>query len=129
MASKQYVRMRGGQQSWSSMLTMPGEGECRTPAAAAWPLLSCVPEPGAATQAGSGQQPGQLGALERLARRKGKMQAAAQRSHAPDVAPLMMRSYLDRRAKRLLYADKDLHVLVGACCRSACLHPLCMMPP
>ena len=42
------------------------------------------------------------------------MQAAQQRSHAPDVAPQMMRSYLDQRAKRLLYADRDLHVLVGS---------------
>ena len=65
-------------------------------------------------QADSGSHPGQLGALEKLAQGKGKMQAAQQHSHAPDVAPVIMRSYLDQRAKRLLYADKDLHVLVGA---------------
>ncbi len=66
-------------------------------------------------QGDSGNHPGQLGALEKLAQGKGKMQAAQQQhSHAPDVAPLMMRSYLDQRAKRLLYADKDLHVLVSA---------------
>ncbi len=71
-------------------------------------------EVGAATQGDSGNHPGQLGRLEKLAQGKGKMQAAQQHSHAPDVAPLLMRSYLDQRAKRLLYADKDLHVLVSA---------------
>ena len=65
-------------------------------------------------QEDSGKQPGQLGALEKLGRGKGKMQAAqAQPSAAPDVGPLLMRSYMDERAKRLLYADKGLHVLVS----------------
>ena len=41
------------------------------------------------------------------------MQAVqAQPSAAPDVGPLLMHSYMDERAKRLLYADKGLHVLV-----------------
>lgn len=76
-------------------------------------------------QEDSRKQPGQLGALEKLGRGKGKMQAAqAQPSTAPDVGPLLMRSYMDERAKRLLYADKGLHVLV--CCKphelSSCMH-------
>lgn len=63
-------------------------------------------------QGTSGNQLGQLGALEKLGRGKGKMQAAQQTSHAPDVGPLILRSYLEERAKRLLYNDPDLHVLV-----------------
>ncbi len=82
---------------------------------------------GPASQEDSGKQQGQLGALEKLARRKGKMQAAQQLSHAPDVAPLIMRSYLEERSKRLLYADKALHVLVSASatvCAQIRLHSL-----
>ena len=40
------------------------------------------------------------------------MQAAQQPSHVPDIGPLLMRSYLDERRKRLLYSDRGLHVLV-----------------
>ncbi len=68
---------------------------------------------GAALQEEAGKQPGQLGALEKLGRGKGKMQAAqAPPSTAPGVGPLLMLSYMDERAKRLLYADRGLHVLV-----------------
>ena len=50
--------------------------------------------------------------MEKLGRGKGKMQAAQQPSHVPDIGPLLMRSYLDERRKRLLYSDRGLHVLV-----------------
>ena len=69
----------------------------------------------------SQEDSGQLGALEKLAQRKGKMQAAQQLSHAPDVALLVMRSYLEERSKRLLYADKDLHVLASSSA-TVCAH-------
>lgn len=106
---------------------VPGRGDCRMQAAAQ--LRTALPEPSAEMQADSGSHPGQLGALEKLAQGKGKMQAAQQHSHAPDVAPLLMRSYLDQRAKRLLYADKDLHVLVGSFLSSVSTVATCMMPP
>ena len=59
---------------------------------------------------------GGLGSLEQMGLGMGKMQAAMEAHNSAESSvdePVMVLSYSEERARRVLYQDKDLHLLVG----------------